>query len=63
MFSDAPLLSVSGAVELKTFATLAVTAPVFAITTPPVATNGVIHSCAVAALGVALLYCNVALGP
>ena len=63
IFRVAPLLSVKGAVALKTLAALAVIAPVFAITTPPLATNGVIHSCAVAALEVEVLYCRVALGP
>ena len=55
MDKDAPLLTVSGAVELNTLATFIVIIPVFAITTPPEATKGVIHS-APATLDVAVLY-------
>ena len=56
MFNDDPLLRVRGAVELKTFAAPGLIAPVLAMITPPVATNGVIHSMAVAVLEVPVLY-------
>ena len=60
--SVAPLFTVSGAVELNTLSAFIAMVPALAITTPPDATNGVIHS-GPAALGVAVLYCKVAPDP
>jgi hypothetical protein len=59
----APLLMVSGTEALKTLALLSVMAPVLAIITPPVATNGVIHSAAPAVRLVAVSYFRVAAEP
>ena len=55
-FRVAPLFTVSGTPALNVLATFTVMIPVLAITTPPVAANGVIHSSAVAVLAVAVLY-------
>ena len=53
---------VNGVEILKTFDSLSVISPVFAIITPPVASNGVIHS-GPEFRDVAVLYCNVAAPP
>ena len=55
-------MRVSGAVALKTLASFAVITPVDVISTPPLATKGVIHSFVEAVLEVEL-YCSVAFGP
>jgi hypothetical protein len=60
--SDAPLFKVSGIDGLKTLAAFAVIVPVFAMMTPPVAANGVIHSVEAVRADV-VLYCNVAFVP
>ena len=52
----APVLIVNGTLALKSFGAPIVMAPVFAIITPPVAANGVIHSSVEAVLAVAVLY-------
>ncbi len=62
MFNVAPEFMVNGTEVLRTFAPFKVIAPVFAIITPPVAANGVIHS-APAVRGVAVLYLSVAAVP
>ena len=56
--------TVSGAVALNVFATVIVILPIFAITTPPDAVNGVIHSSVVPTLlAVPVLYSSVAFAP
>lgn len=54
-----PLFKVSGDEALKTFAEFRVIVPVFAIITPPIAANGLIHS-GPAVREVEVLYSNVA---
>lgn len=53
--SVAPLLMVRGTEVSKTFAAFIVIVPVFAMTTPPVAVKGEIHSSKDAVLAVAVL--------
>ena len=62
MFNDEPLFSVSGAVALKILFPPGLIAPVLVMSTPPDATNGVIHS-APAVRAVAVLYWSVPLVP
>ena len=59
----APALIVNGTLAFNTLAPGIVMAPVLAITMPPVAEKGVIHSSVVAVRAVAVLYLSVALPP